>query len=377
MVRQNKLNTGMDHPKVSIIAISYNHEKYIRQAFDSFLAQKTDFDFEVVIGDDNSTDGTQQIIDEYLIAHPSLFRQVQRKKNVGLQRNFADTMERASGDYLALCECDDYWTDPLKLQKQVDFLDSNPDYSLCFHPVKVVFENTDKKYEIFPSPQKVQEFTLEKLLRQNFIQTNSVMYRRQSYDTLPTNILPVDWYLHLYHAQFGKIGFINRTMAVYRRHEGGVWWAKNRDEFWKKNGIMHLNMYKAVLQLFKQNPRYLKIIYEPIGEAFQALAELKVEKEEDDVLKEALVSFPEMSAEYFRITERYAREKEALTATHIKNLEEIIQGDRDYIKKMEADYHFLSRRVQELDEELKTAKNSVFYKIERKLKSLVKFRSAS
>lgn len=111
-----------------------------------------------------------------------------RKKNIGVGANFKDAMQAAKGDYIALCEGDDYWTDSSKLQRQTDFLDRHPDYTVCFHPVKVFFESGERESYVYPSLDSKPKLTAE-LLRENFIQTNSVMYRRQSYDDLPVNIL--------------------------------------------------------------------------------------------------------------------------------------------------------------------------------------------
>ena len=124
--------------KVSILSLAHNHEKYIRKALDGFVMQKTNFPFEVLIYDDASTDTTADIIQEYADKYPDIVKplfekenQFSRGENVSKKYNWP----RVQGEYVALCEGDDYWTDENKLQKQVDFLDSHPDCSLCFHPV--------------------------------------------------------------------------------------------------------------------------------------------------------------------------------------------------------------------------------------------------
>lgn len=244
-------------PLVSIVSISYNQAKYIAQALDGFLMQKhDDFDVEIIIADDASTDGTQTIIKRYQDKYGNI-HSILRKKNIGIQNNLNDAMKHARGKYIALCEGDDYWTDEHKLQKQVDFLDANKDYALCFHPVKVVHEDKDGADTVFPGTTK--GFTLEKLLEENYIQTNSVMYRRQGYGVLPEDILPLDWYYHLYHARFGKIGFINEIMAAYRLHANGVWQrnSSNESDFWAKRGAPHLRMHEMVIELFEGKPEYV------------------------------------------------------------------------------------------------------------------------
>lgn len=114
--------TATDSPKVSIVSISYNQEEYIREALDGFAAQRTEFPVEVIIADDASTDATPRIIGEYAARYPQLFRPILRQTNIGVHANFKDVLSAARGEYLALCEGDDYWTDPLKLSKQVKYL---------------------------------------------------------------------------------------------------------------------------------------------------------------------------------------------------------------------------------------------------------------
>ena len=131
-------------PLVSICCITYNHEQFIREAVDGFLMQKTDFPIEIIIHDDASIDGTTKIIKEYQGKHAELIKLIIQTENQYKTRGFGflvDLFQQAQGKYIALCEGDDYWTDPLKLQKQVDFLEANPDYSLVSHRRKVYDEN--------------------------------------------------------------------------------------------------------------------------------------------------------------------------------------------------------------------------------------------
>ncbi|MCF6185625.1 MAG: glycosyltransferase, partial [Bacteroidales bacterium] len=115
---------------VSILMLTYNHEKFIAQAIESVLMQKVSFNYELIIGDDCSQDNTQKIIREYQKKHPDIIKPVLRTKNIGANNNFVDIFKKATGKYIALLEGDDYWTDPNKLQKQVDFLEANPEYGI-------------------------------------------------------------------------------------------------------------------------------------------------------------------------------------------------------------------------------------------------------
>lgn len=252
----------MSKPKVSIVSITYNQELYIAQALESFVTQKADFAFEAIIADDASSDKTPQIIQEYAEKYPEIIKPILRKKNVGISKNLYDAMRQSSGDYIALCEGDDYLTDPKKLQRQADFLDNNLDFALCFHPVRVFFEGKDGEDFTYPSAD-TRNFSSNDLLKTNFIQTNSVMYRRQDYTTMPENILPLDWYLHLYHAQFGKIGFLDTIMAAYRRHAGGLWWdsEKNLSELLKRHGTAMMGLYLELWKLFRDDLQKVQIIF--------------------------------------------------------------------------------------------------------------------
>lgn len=241
-------------PKVSILCITYNHRAYIKQALDGFMSQETNFPFEVIIHDDKSTDGTDKIIKEYAQKFPDIIRPIFEKQNQYSQGDYSfitNMFARAKGEYIAFCEGDDYWTDPTKLQRQVDFLEKRPDYTLVFHPVRVFFENGEQEESVFPSEKT--GFTVKRLLRGNYIQTNSVMYRaRGDYSDMVSDPLPGDWYAHLYHAQDGKIGFIDRVMSAYRRHDGGVWWGdgSGRAVFLKKVIDGHLRLARETKKMF-------------------------------------------------------------------------------------------------------------------------------
>lgn len=236
---------------MSIVSISYNQEEYIREALDGFAAQRTEFPVEVIIADDASTDATPRIIGEYAARYPQLFRPILRQTNIGVHANFKDVLSAARGEYLALCEGDDYWTDPLKLSKQVKYLDRHPETTVCFHPVRVIYEDGAKDSE-FPPLSWRRDLSVDALLARNFIQTNSVVYRRQpSYDDIPANVMPIDWYLHVRHAVGGEIAMLPETMAVYRRHAHGIWHSAytDRRQFWETRGHGMAATLEAMLDL--------------------------------------------------------------------------------------------------------------------------------
>lgn len=145
-------------PKVSIVSTTHNQAGYARQAFDSFLDQQTDFPVEIIVADDASTDATPAIIREYAERYPHVFRPIFRTENLGLNGNLTGALSAARGEYVALCEADDYWIDPLKLSKQVAFLDRHPKTTVCFHPVRVIWEDGHAKDSKFP-PVRVRGTT--------------------------------------------------------------------------------------------------------------------------------------------------------------------------------------------------------------------------
>jgi len=286
--------------KVSIICITYNQEKFIKQTLDGFLMQKTDFPFEIIIHDDASTDNTVAIIKDYVKRQPKLFRPIYEKSNKFSKKNysFIENMFRsAKGEFIAICEGDDFWTDPRKIQIQADFLDKNKRHSICFHPVKVVFENNEDDPYIYPTNKLKNNFTTDELLKNNFIQTNSVMYRKQSYRALRTDQLPIDWYLHLYHARTGKIGFIDKVMAVYRRHPGGVWWESHNDSalFWKNNWESEIKFYEKIIPLYNGDKNRIESIKTSIANKFSTIAEMD-DKNNTQILERAVSRFPKYAA---------------------------------------------------------------------------------
>lgn len=240
--------------KLIIHCITYNHARFIRQALDGFVMQKTNFPFQAYVADDCSTDGTQEIIKEYAEKYPDIIVPVLRNRNIGAIENFIDLSDRIKSEYVALCEGDDFWTDKNKLQKQVDYLDTHTKCSICFHPVKVFFEDDSQPDSIFPDPNwRFNRYVLDlsDLLKHNFIQTNSAVYRwrfrdENIHDIFPTNIIPGDYFMHLLHAQKGTIDYIDEVMATYRKHAGGMWFdgCTSLEKLHLKYGIseIHFNL---------------------------------------------------------------------------------------------------------------------------------------
>lgn len=250
-------------PKLSVVTTTHNQEAFVRDAFDSFVAQQVDFPMEIIVADDASTDGTRAIIEEYVDRYPHLFRPIFRPKNLGLNKNLVGALSKARGTYIALCEGDDYWIDPLKLSKQVAFLDRHPNTAVCFHPIRTIWEDGRVEDEDFPPVIWRDDLSLDTLIKRNFIQTNSVVYRRlPHYRGIPADVMPLDHYLMVRHAFSGKIDMLPETMAVYRRHSQGMWNNRVVDplKFWLLLGGGHVALYDAMLDLAAGDPAREELI---------------------------------------------------------------------------------------------------------------------
>lgn len=214
--------------KVSICCLTHNHEKYIKDCLGGFLMQKTNFDFEILIHDDASTDRTQEIIKEYEEKHPSLIKpiyQVENQFSKGIKPTWTFNYPRAQGEFIALCEGDDYWTDPLKLQKQVDFLEGNEGYVLSTHDSQIIFDDIQRYETQFRF--NLSTFELNDIIGSHPFATASMLFR---------NILIHDDYFFLRNSKSfssdklliglllskGKGSFFKESMCVYRRNPGGL-----------------------------------------------------------------------------------------------------------------------------------------------------------
>jgi glycosyltransferase involved in cell wall biosynthesis len=214
--------------------ITYNHEKFIAQAIDGVLMQKTNFDFTLIIGEDFSTDNTRQICIDYQTKYPGKIKLLLNDMNMGMVPNFIQTLKAVDSTYVALCEGDDYWTDPLKLQKQIDFLEANPNFAISHHRVLILNEETKEKK--FSNDNKKEISDIYDLAKGNYIYTASCVYRKQNYE-FPEWFYksPIgDFPLHLLNARFGKIKYLDDALCVYRIHDGGSWECKPRNEMNQK-----------------------------------------------------------------------------------------------------------------------------------------------
>ncbi len=222
---------------VSVCSLAFNHEKYIARAIEGFLMQKTTFPIEIIIHDDASTDRTASIIKEFYERFPDLIVpifQTENQYSKGIRPSATFVWPRARGKYIALCEGDDYWTDPMKLQKQVDFLEANEDYVLCCHDAMTIDEEKgviSKSYHNKPPRQNTPYYTVEDFIMNptNFIPTASIVFRKEALyknTEWDSGINLGDIFLIVSlcsHSQNNKIKFINEVMSVYRIHKNSVY----------------------------------------------------------------------------------------------------------------------------------------------------------
>jgi glycosyltransferase involved in cell wall biosynthesis len=251
--------------KVSVLMTAYNQQAYISQAINSILMQEVAFDYELVIGEDASTDSTREIVLELQRKHPDKIRVLLRSRSeaerdrarqIGGKTSFMEGFRACRGQYIALLDGDDYWTSPHKLQKQVDYLDSQPEISLCFHDVIGIDERAPHEPMNMAHAGQKEISTLAEIATGNFILPCSVMFRNHLWENMPEAFRKTrngDWMLFMLCAEHGKIGFINEVMAVYRIHGDGAWS--------KLTNIQQLKQHISTYELIDE---HLKFKYHPL-----------------------------------------------------------------------------------------------------------------
>ncbi|WP_052466922.1 glycosyltransferase family 2 protein [Psychroserpens damuponensis] len=253
-------NRVVDNPLLSICVQTYNHEHYIRQCLDGILMQQTNFDFEILLGEDQSNDKTRIICKEYAQQFPDKIKLFlhHRENNIIIggrpsgRFNLLYNLYSAKGRYLALCEGDDYWTDPFKLQKQVDFLETNPDYDICAHKVFELNDFNKKEIKKIPNIDTDTDYLIEDYILGNKTGTCSLVFESKYIKYLPKlfNKLPfgdLGIVLTVLKHSNKKMKVFNEEMGVYRVHSGGVH-AKFRSSTKKliSNYKQHLNFVSII-----------------------------------------------------------------------------------------------------------------------------------
>lgn len=237
---------------VSIICNVYNHERYIREALDSFIMQKTNFAYEVLVHDDASTDHSADIIREYEKKYPDIIKPVYQTTNQYTKCNItlAYQVPRVKGKYVAFCEGDDYWNDPYKLQKQFNELENHPEIDMCAHAAEII-QNGIVVDTIAASSSKTV-FDTNRVIRGGggFVATNSLFYRATMYENVPEfyKFYSIDYLIQIWGSLRGGILFLPDCMSTYRRAVSGSWTDRVQND--KTVNISHKNnMIKALRML--------------------------------------------------------------------------------------------------------------------------------
>lgn len=217
--------------KVSVVIITYNQEHCIDRVLGSVFAQKGDFELEVIVGNDASTDGTFQRLEWWKNRYPKNLKIINHEENVGFRKNYLSAVRVATGKYMCMCDADDYWTDRSKVRRQVEYMERNPGCAICFHRVINVYEHSGEK-TLSNGGQQV-DTTIVDLSRRNYITNLSVMYRREC---VPASSLPEwlgevslpDYAYHMLYANHGYVHYMKRPMGTYIKSESGAWSLSSR-----------------------------------------------------------------------------------------------------------------------------------------------------
>ena len=252
----------MNNPLVSVCCVTYNQENFIEESIKSFLMQKTNFPIEIIILDDASTDNTADIIRKYAETDSRIVPLLRETniKSTGVSV-FSITHANAKGKYVALCEGDDYWTDPEKLQKQVDFLEKNPTYSASFHNTKVIYENIDKESHLFKDTMPDLLTAEDTITSLSPFHTSSFLYRKEAltYPDWFSQIKSGDMAIFTIVSAYGPLKYIDCNPSIYRKHNSGITNTAFMNENYHKDRIKLIEIFNQFHQ-FKYSKKAREII---------------------------------------------------------------------------------------------------------------------
>ena len=263
--------------KVTVLMTAYNHEKFIAQAIESVLAQHVNFPIELIIGEDCSKDSTREIVESYQRQYPHLIKAFLNTHNMGLFQNFFQLYEASLGEYVAIIEGDDFWTDLYKLRKQVRFLDENPRYSFCFTNGSIVDENNAVIKTDRVPPDKRKDLTQREIISGYCPPCNTFLLRKHLVKSFPDpmkNCINGDFIFSILLTDHGDAGYLDFRTANYRKHAGGIW-SQRSDEY---RDINYLKTCQALLTRYRD--KYEDLLLGMINGAYDRL--LQKEKERGD-----------------------------------------------------------------------------------------------
>ena len=243
----------MNNIILTICCLTYNHEKYIRKTLEGFLKQKTKYNFRIIVHDDASTDSTQLIINEFTQKYPEKFITIFQKENqyskgIRIYDNFISPIINTK--YIALCEGDDYWCDENKLELQLEYMENNPECSLCIHNTLMISENGESLNKTFNYIGVSKKISIEELIMKSICQTSSYLYRSE-YRNVPADLrVPGigDYPLRLWLALHGAVFYIDRVMSCYRVGVVNSWSLINKTNVDQQvnHNINMINFYNNV-----------------------------------------------------------------------------------------------------------------------------------
>lgn len=247
--------------KVSIIVPTYNHEDFITEAINSILMQKVEFYYEIIIADDCSKDSTLLIAEKFYKDNPDKIKILKSHENLGVTKNYQRAFYASKGEYIAVLEGDDYWISPVKLQRQVTFLEEHHECSFCFNRIVIKNESTNRLS--FEQTQKnlspYQLLSTEDLIHNNFIGNFSAcIYRKSIINKIDKSLFELnvyDWMFNIVYSLYGVIGYIPEIMTVYRYHSKSAW--------------SSLSSYQKGKELLEDIDKYNKFLKMQFNEDFQ------------------------------------------------------------------------------------------------------------
>ncbi|MFZ3150317.1 MAG: glycosyltransferase [Anaerolineaceae bacterium] len=308
-----------DRKKISVVVTAYNHENYIQQCLESILMQKGNFDMEIIVGDDCSTDSTKTILEGYQEKFPQLLRILPNTANLGITKNLKRCLDACSGDYIAICEGDDYWIDKYKLQKQMDRLEKDADLSMCYSAILLYFENTNR-FVPYNEVRKVntEKLTSEELIGYNYIGNFSCcMYRSSTIKMLPKGLFDlyaVDWIVNITCGEGGDIGYLPEYMSVYRKHRTGAW-----------TGMATTKKNKELLLLIDEYDKFLKFRFHEEFLHYKELVINEIKKTKDLLILDTVFPHPLSPFRYQEFTsllESFSNSIVLATGEHLPALRE-------------------------------------------------------
>jgi glycosyltransferase involved in cell wall biosynthesis len=264
-INSRNLYYDQQTPLVTVCLITYNHEKYIEDAINGVLMQEVDFSFKLLIADDFSTDGTRDILLKYQNDYPDIIELILQENNVGPGKNWLDLITAPKSKYIAYFEGDDYWTDSLKLNKQIRFLEENPNYSFTFHNVKVIYDGINASPKIYHPVFLKKDLEIMDLIKGVRIPSVSIVYCRNKF-WIPDWILSVyngDYAMELLLATKGSVKYFDEIMGVYRMHSNGM-------NSTNKNSYVHQQIV-VTLSYFNFHTKFIydNLVKNKISELFE------------------------------------------------------------------------------------------------------------